>query len=160
MSRGRSRGRRNPSEPVAAVEAASAAAQPKGEAKPGVVTTGDELKVANIGEGWVKELRPNREFGFRDGKGYFTLHQHNLRKWFARFGLAKKPGWVALWHVKPEEARTRAPGLDVTEGSSFGDVRIAVPAMPELYKLRSAVMATYEREAGRVGEDPADADAR
>lgn len=150
-----------PAEAVPPVEAASPpAAEAKVEAKPGIVTTADELEVAKIVEGWVKELRPTGEFGFRDGKGYFTLHQNNLRKWFARFGLEKKPGWVALRHVRPEEARTLAPGLDVSEGSSFGDVRIAVPAMAELYKLRSAVMAAYEREASRVGEEPADAETR
>ena len=65
--------------------------------------------------------------------------------------------WVALRHVKPDDAKRLAPGLDVVDGSQFGDSRIMLPTLADLPKMRTAIIAAYEREAARKGEDPAEA---
>jgi hypothetical protein len=91
--------------------------------------------------------------GHRDSKTYFTIHQDNLRKWFLRLGADRKPMWVALRHVKPEEARRLAPGVELLEGTQFGDCRFALNSISDLQKVRTAIIAAYEREAARVSED-------
>lgn len=142
---------------VAAASAPSLEA-PAAEGKVGVVTTAEELEVARIVSGWVRELRPDATVAYRDGKGYFTLHQNNLRKWFARFSLDRKPGWVALRHVTPDEGRVFAPGIDVFDGGSYGASRFAIASLDDMPKLRTAILAAYERETSRVGEDAGEAD--
>jgi hypothetical protein len=61
--------------------------------------------------------------------------------------------WVALRHVKPDEAKRLAPGVELLDGTQFGDCRFSLGALSDLQKVRTAIIASYEREAARVGED-------
>jgi hypothetical protein len=121
------------------------------------VTTPEELEAMKMISGWIREAIPNAPVGYRDSKTYFTIHQDNTRKWFVRLGIEKKPMWVALRHVKPDDAKKLAPGLDVVDGSQYGDSRIMLPTFADLPKMRTAIIAAYEREAARKGEDAPDA---
>lgn len=149
-----------PPPPATSATPSTAPADAKPEARAGVVTTAEELEAARVIEGWIREVHPDAELGFRDGKAYFTLHQNNLRKWFARVGLDRKPAWVALRHVRVEEGRVFAPGIDVSEGGNYGDSRFSIPGLADLPKLRTAVLAAYDREVARVGDDAGDTEAR
>ncbi len=142
--------------PPVVVPAPAVAVVAAAEPKAGVVTTAEEIEAARIVSEWIRELRPTAAFAYRDGKTYFTLHQNNLRKWFARFALDRKPAWVALRHVKPDEGRVFAPGVEVMDGAGFGDSRFALTSMGELAKLRTAVIASYDREVARVGDEAGD----
>lgn len=121
--------------------------------KPTVVTTPEELEsFASISK-WIGEIYPAAKLAHRDSKSYFTIHQDNLRKWFMRLMLDRKPMSIALRHIKPEEARVLAPGIDITDGAAYGDCRLILSNLADLYKVRAAAVAAYEREANRVVED-------
>lgn len=140
--------------------AESAATSPPAEQKAGIVTTAEELDAYKSISAWLKEANPNAPVAYRDSKSYFTIHQDNIRKWFVRLGLEEKPMWVALRHIKPEEAKMLAPGMDVAESARFGDSRFLLPSPADLPKLRAAILAAYERETVRKDEgvpEPADA---
>lgn len=122
----------------------------------GIVTTAEELEAMKMITVWVREAIPNAPIGYRDSKTYFTIHQDNTRKWFVRLGIEKKPMWVALRHVKPEDAKKLAPGVDVAENAMFGDSRLMLSTLADLPKMRTAIIAAYEREAARKGEDVAE----
>jgi len=125
-----------------------------GEAREGVVTTADELQCFAMISGMVKELHPDAVVSYRDSKSYFTvIIQKNLRKWFVRLGVERQPFWVALRHIKVEEARRLCPGVEVSEGGGYGDCRFTIKALPELAKLRSVILASYKAEAARVVEE-------
>lgn len=134
-------------------EPAPSAAQPPAEQRAGIVTTPEELEAMKMITVWVREAIPNAPIGYRDSKTYFTIHQDNTRKWFVRLAIEKKPMWVALRHIKPDDAKKLAPGLEVVDGSQFGDSRIMLPTLADLPKMRTALIAAYEREASRKGED-------
>lgn len=138
------------------VELSQGAAQPAADQRAGIVTTPEELEAMKMIAGWIREAIPNAPVGYRDSKTYFTIHQDNTRKWFVRLGIEKKPMWVALRHVKPDEAKKLAPGLDVAENAMFGDSRIILPTLADLPKMRTAIIGAYEREAARKGEDIAE----
>jgi len=140
-----------PAAPVAVAEPGSAPSDPS--MKGAVITTAEELEAARTIATWVREVHPDAPVGHRDSKSYFTLHQDNLRKWFLRLMVDRKPMWVALRHVKPDEARRLAPGVELLEGSQFGDCRFSLVALSDLHKLRAAVITAYEREAARVVEE-------
>jgi hypothetical protein len=65
--------------------------------------------------------------------------------------------WVALRHVKPDDAKKLAPGLEIAESARFGDSRLILPTLADLSKMRTAIIAAYEREAARKGDDGAEA---
>ena len=127
-------------------------------AKPGVVTTAEELQSFDLISTWISEIYPEAKLAHRDSKSYFTIHQDNIRKWCIRLLLDRNPMWIALRHIKPDEARALAPGLDVSDGAAYGDCRIALSTMKDLQKTRAAVIAAYEREANRVTEDTSSSD--
>lgn len=126
------------------------------EPRAGVVTTAEELEANKMIVTWVREANANAPMGYRDSKSYFTVHQDNLRKWFVRLGLDEKPMWVALRHIKPDEARKLAPGMDVAENARFGDSRLLLPSLMDLSKLRTAIIVAYDRETTRKDEGPAE----
>lgn len=135
-----------------------ASASPEGASvempsKPSVVTTAEELESFDLISKWITEIYPHSKINYRDSKSYFTIHQDNLRKWFARLLLDRKPMSIALRHIKPDEARKLAPGIDISDGSAFGDSRLILPMLADLQKTRAAVIAAYEREANRVVDD-------
>jgi hypothetical protein len=142
------------------VEAAPAPARAPSEggsvemaSRPNVVTTAEELEAFDLISKWIAEVYPQSKIGYRDSKSYFTIHQDNLRKWFVRLLLDRKPMCIALRHIKPDEARKLAPGIDATDGSAFGDSRLILPTLADLQKARTAVIASYEREASRIADD-------
>ena len=145
-----------PAEPEPAPDPAPvvrAPAAPPDVSKGGIVTTAEELEAARMVATWIREVHADAPVGHRDSKTYFTLHQDNLRKWFLRLMLERKPMWVALRHVKPDEARRLAPGVEMLDGTQFGDSRFSLGSLTDLQKVRTAIIAAYEREAARVGED-------
>ena len=128
-----------------------------GEAREGVVTTPEELECFSMISKMIKEVTPDAVISYRDTKSYFTIIQKNVRKWFIRLGVERQPYWVAFRHVKIEEARHLAPGMDVADGGQFGDCRFTVKALSDLGKLRSVIVASYQAEASRrdaEGSDP------
>lgn len=137
-------------------ESAQGTAQASTDQRAGIVTTPEELEAMKMISIWVREAIPNAPIGYRDSKTYFTIHQDNTRKWFVRLGIEKKPMWVALRHVKQDDAKKLAPGLEVVDGSQYGDSRIMLPTLSDLPKMRTAIIAAYERETARKGEDTAD----
>lgn len=140
-----------PSKPQA--EPPQPAAQPAADQRAGIVTTPEEIEAMKMIVVWVREAVPNAPIGHRDSKTYFTIHQDNTRKWFVRLGLEEKPMWVALRHVKSDEAKKLAPGLEMAESARFGDSRVLLPTLSDLPKMRTAIIAAYEREAARKGDD-------
>lgn len=132
-------------EPVVA-----ASVEPEADRGKGVTTTPEELEAFRLIEQFVRESRPTGQLSHRDSKSYFTIHQNNLRKWFARLGLEQKPAWIALRHVKQDEARRLAPGVEVNDGGGYGDCRFLLQTVSDLGKLRAAVIAAYDYEAARV----------
>jgi hypothetical protein len=144
----------------AEIEAAPAPARASSEAgsadmvsRPNVVTTAEELESFDLISKWIGEVYPQSRIGYRDSKSYFTIHQDNLRKWFVRLLLDRKPMCIALRHIKPDEAKRLAPGIDVSDGSAFGDSRLILPSLSDLQKTRAAVIAAHEREANRIADD-------
>jgi hypothetical protein len=123
--------------------------------KPNVVTTAEELESFGLISRWINEIYPKSKVSYRDSKSYFTIHQDNLRKWFVRLLLDRKPMFIALRHIKPDEAKRLAPGVDIGDGAAFGDSRLTLSTLADLQKARAAVIAAYEREASRVAEDNA-----
>lgn len=143
-----------PQQPAPPAENAQAS---DGGGKSGIVTTPEELESYATIATWIGEVHPTAKVGHRDSKTYFTIHQDSLRKWFLRLMLDRKPMWIALRHVKPDEAKRLAPGMEVMEGSNFGDCRIVLASLADLAKARTAVIAAYEREAARTTDDAAEA---
>jgi hypothetical protein len=143
--------------PSAAPQQQPAAAQtlatPAGEAREGVVTTAEELEAFAIIAGIVREIIPEAAVSYRDSKSYFTIIQKNIRKWFVRLGVEKQPFWIAFRHVKVDEARKLAPGIEVSDGGAFGDCRFMIKTLSELNKLRAVILASYNAEAARVADD-------
>ncbi|MCK6547613.1 type I restriction enzyme HsdR N-terminal domain-containing protein [Myxococcota bacterium] len=136
-----------PAQPVAAQEPGAS------EGRAGVVTTAEELACWERVAGWVREVHPNGGLGYRDSKTYFTMHQGVLRKWFLRVNVAKEPWWISLRHVKPEECRLLAPGVEASDGGYLGDSKLALRSIEDLSKVRSAIIAAYDKEAARTGDD-------
>jgi hypothetical protein len=136
--------------PTVALEPASLHA---GEAREGVVTTPEELECFAMISKMIKEVTPDAVVSYRDSKSYFTIIQKNVRKWFVRLGVERHPYWIAFRHVKVDEAKRLCPGIEVTEGSQFGDCRFIVKTINDLAKLRSVVLASYKAEFARVAED-------
>lgn len=135
---------------------ASTASTHAAEPRAGVVTTPDEIEANRLIVTWVREASANAPLGYRDSKSYFTVHQDNVRKWFVRLGLEEKPMWVALRHIKPDEAKNLAPGVEVAESARFGDSRLLLTSLADLSKLRTVIIAAYEREAARKDEGPSE----
>lgn len=133
-----------------APEAPVEAPAPDAERPRTSITTPDELEAFRLIETFVREARPTGALGHRDSKSYFTIHQNNLRKWFARIGLEQKPSWIALRHVKQDEARRLAPGVEVGDGGGLGDCRFLIQTVQDISKLRAAVIAAYDYEASRA----------
>jgi hypothetical protein len=140
-----------PAKPPAQIKSAPepAADSAGSEHRTGIVTTADELEANKLIVTWVREANANAPIGYRDSKSYFTVHQDNLRKWFVRLGLEEKPMWVALRHIKPDEAKRLAPGIEVAGNARFGDSRFMLASLPDLHKLRTAIIAAYDRETAR-----------
>lgn len=124
--------------------------------KAGVVTTPEELEANRLIVTWIREANASAPIGHRDSKSYFTIHQDNVRKWFVRLGLEDKPMWVALRHVKPDEARKLAPGMELAESARFGDSRFILASLGDLSKLRTAIISAYDKETARKDEGPAE----
>jgi hypothetical protein len=139
--------------------AAEAVLPPAGEAREGVVPTKEELECFGIISKMTKEVIPDATVAYRDSKSYFTVIQKNVRKWFVRLGVKRRPYWVAFRHVKVTEAKRLCPGVEVTEGGQFGDCRFLIKEVGDLAKLRSVIVAAYEAEQARVADeaDPSDA---
>jgi hypothetical protein len=126
------------------------------EPKTGIVTTPEELEANRLIVTWIRETNANAPVGYRDSKSYLTIHQDNVRKWFVRLGLEDKPMWVAFRHIKPDEARRLAPGVEVAESARFGDSRVILSSVADLSKLRTAIISAYDRETARKDEGPAE----
>lgn len=139
--------------PQALASVASGASSGDASNKPAVVTTPEELESFASISRWISEIYPSAKLAHRDSKSYFTIHQDNLRKWFMRLMLDRKPMSIALRHIKPEEAKALAPGVDITDGSAYGDCRLILSNLSDLQKVRAAAIAAYEREANRVADD-------
>jgi hypothetical protein len=122
------------------------------DAKAGVVTTAEETAAWEMIAAWVRESTPNAPISFRDAKGYFTIHQNNTRKWCIRLGFNKPPFWVALRHLRPDEVKALAPGLDVVEGGQMGDSRFTIGSVQDLGRAKAAILAAYAREAARKAD--------
>ena len=131
-------------------------ASPATDARASIVTTAEEIEANKMISIWVREAKPNAPIGYRDSKSYFTIHQDNLRKWFVRLGLEEKPMWIAFRHIKPDEARKLAPGMEVAETARFGDCRFMLPSLADLPKLRTVIIAAYDRESTRKDEGPSE----
>lgn len=125
----------------------------------GIVTTAEELQAFEQIAAWIREVHANAAVNYRDSKSYFTLNQGNTRKWFVRFNVQKEPFWLALRHVRADEARQMAPGLDIVEEKHLGDCKVAVRGVGDLSKLRTALIAAYQRELERVADEQESADA-
>ncbi len=141
-----------PVEPTAPAPVA-AATTPIASTRDGVVTTEDELAVFQAIEAWVHEILPGAPVIFRDSKTYFAIHQENTRKWFLRGFFDRKPGWIALRHVSPDEARRLAPGLEASDAGFEGGCRLVLPTVSDVSKARAAVIMAYQREAARKTEE-------
>lgn len=133
-----------------------AAANSSPDPRSGIVTSPEELEAYKVIVTWLREVNANAPVSYRDSKSYLTIHQDNLRKWFVRLGLDEKPMWVALRHVKPDEARKLAPGVELADNARFGDCRFLIPTTADLAKLRTAIMISYERETARKDEGTGD----
>ncbi len=119
----------------------AATATPASDPKTGVVTTPEELEANRLIVTWIRETNANAPVGYRDSKSYLTIHQDNVRKWFVRLGLEDKPMWVALRHIKPDEARRLAPGIEVAESARFGDSRFLLASLGDVPNLRTAIIS-------------------
>ncbi|CAN5622909.1 type I restriction endonuclease [soil metagenome] len=124
-----------------------------GETREGVVTTVEELECFSLISTMIKEVHPDAIVSYRDSKSYFTIIQKNVRKWFVRLGVERQPYWVAFRHVRVEDAKRLCPGMDVIDGSQFGDCRFTIKTIADLNKLRSVILASYNAEAARVAEE-------
>ncbi len=69
--------------------------------------------------------------------------------------VQRAPYWVAFRHVQPEELRLLAPGMPVIS-PTYGDSRVSLNTVEEIRKLRSAIVAAYDRESVRKDEGRAD----
>lgn len=118
----------------------------------GVVTTVEELQIFETLSGWIREIVPGAKLALRDSKSYASVHQENVRKWFVRFGADKKPWWIVLRSVAPEELRRLAPGVDVSEGGHPGSSNASLQTIADLVKLRAALILAYQREAERKSD--------
>lgn len=123
------------------------------DAKPGIVTTEDELEAHRLVESWVKEIFPEAPVTFRDSKTYFAINQDNVRKWFLRGNLDRVPGWIGLRHITLDEASRLAPGVEATDSGFPEGCKFIVPEGFELSKLRAAIIMSYSREADRTNEE-------
>ncbi len=113
----------------------------------GVETTAEELWCFDQVHAWIREVNPDAGVAYRDSKSYFTIHQNNVRKWFLRLGVQRPPYWVSFRHVRPEDLKLLAPGLQVVAPGTFGDSRVILNSVRDLPILRSAIIAAFEREA-------------
>ena len=137
-----------------AIAAAATATDVDAEAaRSGVVTTAEELEAFEQIAAWIREVHANAAVNYRDSKSYFTLNQGNTRKWFVRFNVQREPFWLALRHVRADEARQMAPGLDIVEEKHLGDCKVAVRSLADLSQLRTAVITAYQRELERAADD-------
>lgn len=117
----------------------------------GIETTREELTCFELASDWIRETHPDSGVAYRDSKAYLTLHQNNIRKWFVRLNVQRAPFWVAFRHVQPEELRLLAPGMPVIS-PTHGDSRVSLSSVDEIRKLRSAIVAAYDREFTRKDE--------
>lgn len=144
-----------PAEPIPAPAqqpTADAAAKPTAE----VVTTEDEQRCFARIEGWIREVRADAPVCGRDSMSYYTVHQNNVRKWFARFNLQRAPYWIALRHVRPDELRTMLGDPSVSEGGALGDAKLPLQSAEDIVRVREAIVLAYEREANRKAEEVVD----
>lgn len=125
------------------------------DARPGVVTTEDEIETHRLVEAWVKEIFPEAPVTFRDSKSYFAIHQDNVRKWFLRGNIDRDPGWIGLRHITLDEASRLAPGVDATDSGFAEGCKFIIPEGFDLSKLRAAIIMSYSREADRTNEEAA-----
>jgi hypothetical protein len=103
---------------------------------------------------WVHEVHPDAPISYRDSRNYLNVHQNSTHKWFTRLNVQTAPFWLTLRHVKPEEARHLSPGVDITDEKYLGDCRASLPqGVADLVKLRTALIAAYNRETVRVAAD-------
>lgn len=129
----------------------------KGEGSKGskaqIVTTQEEKDAFALISKIVQEQFPNAAIASRDALSYFTvMTQDNKRKWFIRLGVEKQPYWIAFRHLKPEQARSRVSEFEISEGGQYGDCRVAIKSVPDISKLRSLILASYESESTRVAD--------
>lgn len=118
-----------------------------------IITTEDELTCWRWVEAAIKEKHPTAALAYRDSQSYFTIHQANLRKWFLRLNVQKAPFWVSFRHVTPLGIRSNPPGLTATDGGGLGDSRVALSKFEDLYSLKDAILAAFEREQARKVEE-------
>lgn len=130
--------------------------EPGTKANADVITTEDEQKCFARIEGWIREIRADAPVCGRDSMSYYTVHQNNVRKWFARFNLQRAPYWIALRHVRPDELRTMLGDAGVSEGGALGDAKVPLQSLEDLVRVRDAILLAYEREANRRVEDAAE----
>lgn len=139
--------------PEAAPEAAAPAiSAPVAEVREGVITTAEELECFGSISKMIKEVNPLAVVSFRDSKSYFTIMQKNVRKWFVRLGVERQPYWVAVRHVKVDEAKRLCPGVEVSDGGQLGDCRFTIKSIGDLNKLRSVILVSYEAELARASD--------
>lgn len=122
---------------------------PEPQAGAGAVTTAEEQQAWEMIAAWIREVHANAPLAYKDSQSYFAVHQANTRKWFLRFNVQRDPFWVVFRHLSPEQLRQLAPGMEVSEGGALGDAKTALRRFVDFPKLRSAVIAAFEREAAR-----------
>lgn len=124
----------------------------------GIETTAEELWCFEQILSWIRDVHPDAAVAYRDSKSHFTIHQNNVRKWFVRLGVQKPPFWVSFRHVHPEDLKLLAPGLQAVSPGSAGDSRVLINSVRDLPILRSAIIASYDREAAPASGDGASSD--
>lgn len=135
-----------PEEPVVAPTPALAAE----ESKSAIITTPDELEAYRLIKDIIVKTHPDAMLGYSDSKSYFTIHQGRITSWFARVGVKNNLPWLALRHVKPEEAAQLSSGLEAVEEQQYGDCRFVLKSVADIDKTQAAILSAFNRETVRV----------
>jgi hypothetical protein len=122
------------------------------EGRAGIVTTAEELQCWEQIKELIQEVNSGAPLGYRDAKAYFTIYQTGLRKWFLRLNATKAPFWMTFRGMSVDELRKLAPGMEVSEARE-GASRITLKNLGEIAKMRTAILAAYDRETNRSGDE-------
>jgi hypothetical protein len=117
------------------------------EGKREIVTTEDELKCFAWISEWIREAIPDAPVAYRDSRSWFALTLGGAHNWFARLNVEKTPFWLMLRHIAAEEARALAPGMEISPVGGGANCKIALYTINDMAKLRTAIIAAYEKRA-------------
>jgi hypothetical protein len=119
------------------------------ESKSAVITTPEELEVYKSIKDIILQEHPDATIGYNDTKSYFTIHQGRITSWFARFGIKNDLPWLALRHVKVNEAKLLSEGVECVEEIHYGDCKFILGSVADIQKTKVAVLSAYNREIVR-----------